>query len=96
MRHEEVPFGEREFWIARCKAGAEMIFPCLDSAFGGVAAVAVGRDALEVDVVFLEGFFEFVGAFVVDNVEGGSVAIGLEAFVQGRPRGCDFACLARL
>ena len=42
-----------------------MIFPCLDCAFGGVATMAVRRDALEVDVIFLEGFFEFVGAFVI-------------------------------
>ena len=72
----------------------KMIFPCLDCAFGGVAAVAVGRDALEVDVIFLEGFLEFVGAFVVEDVKGGRVAIGLKARVQAGPGGYDFARLA--
>ena len=46
-----------------------MILPCLNGPFGGVAAVAVWQDSLEVDVVLLEGLFHCVGALVVKNVE---------------------------
>ena len=54
----------------------------------------MGRDALGVNVFLLEGFLEFVGAFVIENVEGGRVAIELKARVQAGPGGCDLACLA--
>jgi hypothetical protein len=58
--HESVPFGEREFWVASGEAGEEVCFPGLDSAFGGVAAMTVGRYDLELDLVVCECFFEFV------------------------------------
>ena len=54
VRHEKIPFGEWEFWVAGGQARAEVIFPVLDSSFSGVAAVAVRRNALEIDVVFFE------------------------------------------
>jgi hypothetical protein len=45
-----------------------MIFPRLDGALCGIAAMAVGWDTLEGNVVFVEGLLEFIGAFVVENV----------------------------
>ena len=40
----------------------------MDHTFGGVAAVGVWGDKLEVNVVFTEGIFDFVGALVVEDV----------------------------
>jgi hypothetical protein len=54
----------------------------------------MGWDALEINVVFAESFFELVGAFVVKDVETGSVAVGLEPCVQCGPGGGEFAGLA--
>ena len=44
LRHENIPFGEQEFWVTGGKAGAKIIFPDLNCAFGRVAMAAVGRD----------------------------------------------------
>ena len=54
-----------------------MILPGLDGAFGGVASVYMWWHALEGDVVFLERFFEIVGAFVIEDVELWGVAVHL-------------------
>jgi hypothetical protein len=45
-----------------------MIFPGLDCSFGGIAAVDMRGHTLEVDVIFFEGFIEFVRALVVEDV----------------------------
>jgi hypothetical protein len=45
-----------------------MVFPSLDGSFGGVSAMAMRGHSLVVDSVFLEGFLEFVGAFVVETL----------------------------
>jgi hypothetical protein len=78
LGHEQIPFGEWEFGITGGEARAEKVFPSLDCALSGVATVAVRRHSLEIDLIFLEGLFEFIGAFIVEDVEIGSVAVGLE------------------
>ena len=47
----------------------------MDHTFGGVAAVGVWGDKLEVNVVFAEGFLHGVGALVVEDVESGGFTI---------------------
>ena len=42
-----------------------MIFECVDCTFGGVAAVGVRGDKLEINIVFAEGFLHGVGALLV-------------------------------
>lgn len=77
LRHEKVPFGEREFGVASGKARAEMVLPGLDRALGGVATMAVWGNALEVHIVFAESFLELVRALVVEDVETRRVAVRL-------------------
>jgi hypothetical protein len=71
-----------------------MVFPSLDGSFGGVSAMAVRGDSLAVDSVFLEGFLEFVGAFVVEHVQRGRMSVVLEFLVKFCPGSCELACLA--
>ena len=42
-----------------------MIFQSADGTFGGVDAMFVRRNALELDFVFQKGGFEILGTFVV-------------------------------
>jgi hypothetical protein len=42
--------------VASGEAGTKHIFPSLDRSFGGVSAVAVQWDALEIDVILCEVF----------------------------------------
>ena len=63
-----IPLAEGERWIASGEAGDEVCFPRLDSTLGGVPAVDMWRYALEGNVIFGEGLFDVVGAFVVDDV----------------------------
>jgi hypothetical protein len=77
VRHEEIPFGEREFGIACYEPSVEMILPGLDCALGRVSTVNMGGNPLEVDGVFFERFFELVRAFLVEDVEIGGISIGL-------------------
>jgi len=63
-----IPLAEGERWIAGGEAGDEVCFPRLDGALGGVPAVDMWRYALEGNVIFGEGLFDVVGAFVIDDV----------------------------
>jgi hypothetical protein len=92
--HQEIPFGDREFGVTSGEARAKMIFPGLDSALGGVAAMDVRWYELEVDVVFFESSFYFIGAFVIEDVERRSIAIGLQAVVEAGPSSGELAGLA--
>ena len=81
MGHESVPFvGEREFGVAGCEPSAEVVFPGLDGALGGVALMDAWWHQLEVDRVFGESLLHEVGTFVVEDVEswGESVVSELE------------------
>ena len=57
--------------VARGESRSKMIFECADCTFGGVAAVGVQGNKLEVNVVLAEGFLNGVGALVVEDVESG-------------------------
>lgn len=57
MIHEAVPLGQWEFGVASGESGEEMGIPGLNGAFGGISAVVVGGDELELDLVFLECLF---------------------------------------
>ena len=60
MGHEEVPFGKWELGVAGGEAGAEMVLPGLDCAFGSIASVDMWWDALESDTVLFESLLKFV------------------------------------
>ena len=96
LRHQQVPFAQRELGVAGCEAGAGMVFPCLDGSFGRVAAMDVGRHSLEINVVFVERFFEFVRAFVVEDEQLWCVAVGLQLGEKLGPCLCEFLCLVGL
>ena len=42
--------------VARGESSAKLIFECADCTFGGVAAVGIRGNKLEVNVVLTEGF----------------------------------------
>jgi hypothetical protein len=73
-----------------------MVLPGLDGSFGRVSTVAMWWDPLEINLVFLEGLFQLVGAFVVENVEIRCVSVQLESSVEGGPSTGEFAGLAGL
>ena len=52
-------------------SGAKMIFECVDCTFGGVSAVGVRGDKLEVNVVFAGETLHCVGEIFVEDVESG-------------------------
>ena len=56
---KSVPFSEWKGRVDRGETSNEVVFPSLDGSFGGVATVAVGGNALEVDVMFCEGGLDF-------------------------------------
>ena len=49
--------------------------------FGGVAAMCIWGDKLEVDIVFAEEFLHGTGALVVEDVESGSRTVLLDMFL---------------
>ena len=80
-----VPLLGGEVGFSRCKSSAKMVFECEDCTFGGVAAVGIWGDKLEVDVVLAEGFLHGNGALVVEDVESGGRTVLLEVFVARLP-----------
>ena len=71
-----------------------MILPSLDGSFGCIASVAIRWDSLEGYIVFPEGFFEFIRAFIVEDVEFGWKSVRLELGVQTGPGVGQLASLA--
>ena len=61
---ETVPFLGGEVGVSRGKSSAKIIFECADHTFGGVAAVGICGDKLEVDVVLAEGFLQGTGSLL--------------------------------
>ena len=78
MGHEEVPFGKGELGVTGGETGAEVVLPGLGGTFGCIVLVAMRWYSLEGNVVFLESLLEFIGAFIVENVEFGGISVRLE------------------
>jgi hypothetical protein len=62
-----------------------MILEGSDSAFRRIDSVDVRRNTLELDVIFLEGGFQFLRTLVVEDVEIGWMPLLDEEFVCGLP-----------
>ena len=81
MGDETVPLLGGEVGFVRGDSSAKIIFECADCTFGGVAAVVIWGDKLEVDVLLVEGFLHGTGALVVEDVESGGCNVLLELFM---------------
>ena len=75
MGHEEVLFGKGELGVTSGETGAEVALLDLDGSFGCVALVAMRWDSLEGKAIFPESLFEFVGAFIVKDVDFGGISV---------------------
>ena len=64
LGNQEIPLGKGGFWVAGGDTGTKVVFPGLDGAIGGIAAVYMWQHYLEGKVVFIEGFLHLKGAFV--------------------------------
>ena len=64
-----------KFGIARGNSCAKIILDCADCTFGGVAAVGVRGNNLEVNVVLAEGFLHVVEALFFEDVESGGCTV---------------------
>ena len=85
MGDDTVPLLGWEVGVTRGQARTEVIIEGANCMFGGVAAMGIRGDKLEVDIVFAEGVFHSAGAFDVKDVESGSCDILLEMFVAHYP-----------
>ena len=64
-----------EAFVGATEDGDEVVFKGSDGAFGGVAAVDVGRHQLVRDIVFaFEESFDGGGGFIVHSVDLGGAA----------------------
>ena len=93
LRHEDIPYGERGFLITGGKYREKMILPGLDCAFGGVAMVAVGSNAFEIDLIIRKVTLDFVQTFIVKYVQDGCISILLGSSVEGGPGALRFTFL---
>ena len=64
-----------KFGIATGKSCTKIILDCADCTFGGVAAVGVRGNNLEVNIVLAEGFLHGVEALTVEDVESGGCTV---------------------
>ena len=72
------------------------MFPCLDCALGGVAAMHVRRERLEIYLLFFEIFAEFFTTFIVEDVKFRGMDIGMELEKKCFPTGHELCCLVGL
>ena len=59
----------------------------MDLTFGGVAAVGIRGNKLEVNIVLAEGFMHGMGSLVVKDVDIGGCTVLLEVLIAHLP-GC--------
>ena len=71
-----------------------MVLESTDGSFGGIGSMFFGWHALEGDVVFVEGIFQSLRTFVVENVEFGSMTAGEKTVVGRFPGIADAGSLA--
>ena len=91
---DTVPFLGWEVGVTRGQSSAEVIIEGANCTFGGVAAMRIWGDKLEVDIVFAEGALHSAGAFVVKDVDSGRCDVLLEMFVARYPGVGDFQGLS--
>ena len=75
MGDETFPFLGGKVGVARGESGAKMIFECEYRTFGGVAAVGVRGDKLEINGVLAEGFMYGVGALIAKDLESAGCTV---------------------
>ena len=75
LGNEMIPLLRGKAGFARGDSGANIIFECEYHTFGGVAAVGVRGNKLEVNVVVAECFLHGVGALVVKDVGSGGCTV---------------------
>ena len=80
-----VPFLGGKVGVVRGKSGAKKIFECADHTFGGIEAVGVRGDKLEINVVLAEGFLHGVRSLIVKDVESGGCTVLFEIFMARCP-----------
>ena len=68
MGDEAVPDMQGEVGVATTEAGYKFILVLLDGAFGGIGAMKVWRNELELDTVIAQKFFYAAGAFIVKHL----------------------------
>ena len=85
---ETVPFLGGKVWVARGDSSANIILECADRTLGGVAAVGIRGNKLEVNVLLAEGFMHGMGALVIKDMEIGGCTVFLEVFMACLP-GCS-------
>ena len=88
LGNETVPFLGGKVGVARGKYGAKMIFECSDRTFGGIVAVGVRGNKVEVNIVLAEGFLHGAGALVVEDLDSGGCTVLLWVFMVCFP-GCS-------
>ena len=80
-----VPFLGWEVVVKRGESSTKVILECVNRTFGGIAAMCIWGDKLEVDILFGEGFLHDTVALVVKYVDSGSRTVLLEMFVAYFP-----------
>ena len=63
---------EGEVFVAACYPCNEVVLECLDGSFCRVSAVDVGGYQLDISIDLVHKGFQYLGAFIVQNVELGS------------------------
>ena len=71
-----------------------MVFEGADGTFSSIRTVFFGGDSLVRDVVLHEGVFKILGAFVVQDVEIGGMALMDQRFMSFFPSIADAGSLA--
>ena len=94
LGEQAVPQMEGKGLVSAAEASDEMVLECPDGSFSRVAAMHAGWGQLEVNGLFMEEVFEYLGAFIIKAEQFGTEAMGCEEGM-GSLMGCkDGASLA--
>ena len=71
LRKETIPYLQWAVWIKRRQASDHMILGCLHGRLGGIHAMIVRFDELNIGALLANKAFDSLGAFVVENAKPG-------------------------
>lgn len=94
LGQETVPFGQRKIGVDIAQSGDEMILVGADGSFSGIGSMLFRGNTLEGDVVLGEGSFEFLGTFVVEDMQVRWMALLDKFQMGGLPSSTDTGSLA--
>ena len=93
LQEETIPFGKWKLGVNGAKYRNKVILECSNGTFCCIDTMFLWGNALKINIVFQEGIFESLRAFIVEDMKLRSVTLVQKCLVNGFSSSADAGCL---